>query len=225
MSDSPITVLIADDHPVVRDGLALLLGSLPEFEVVASVDTAEAAVRAAVERHPDVVLMDLVMPLMGGIRATARITADAPGVRILILTTHEDISSIVEAIGAGAGGYVLKTVGIGEISAAIRAVHHGQLVFSSDISPTTRTQLLTGRAPASRPFPDLTDREFAVLDHLASGATTLQIAERLGLSGKTVSNHLSTVYVKLGVATRTEAALLASSQGLGGEGAPVRRHG
>ncbi len=216
MHDKAIRVLIADDHPVVRDGLAVLVSSLSEIDVVGAASSGEEAVRASVELHPDVVLMDLSMPDLGGIEATARIRHAAPTVRVLILTTHEDPASLLGSMRAGASGYLLKTSGIGEIATAVRAVHSGQLTFSSDIADTALGLLTNDENHAPRAFPELTEREFSILDLLASGATTERIADRLGLSGKTVSNNLSTIFAKLHVATRTEAALLASSHGLGG---------
>ena len=215
MPEPIIRVLIADDHPVVRDGLTLLVSSLPDIEVVGTASSGEEAVRASVELSPDVVLMDLSMPQLGGVEATARIRRSAPGVRVLILTTHEDPASITGSMSAGASGYLLKTSGIGEIANAIRAAHSGQLTFSSDIAQTTIGLMTRGEGPEPRAFPELTEREYAVLDLLASGATTDRIAQRLGLSGKTVSNNLSVIFTKLRVSSRTEAALLASAHGLG----------
>jgi DNA-binding NarL/FixJ family response regulator len=215
MPEPTIRVLIADDHPVVREGLTMLVSSLPDIEVVGTASSGEECVRAAVELQPDVVLMDLSMPQLGGVEATARIRRSAPEVKVLILTTHEDPTSITGSLRAGASGYLLKTSGIGEIANAIRAAHSGQLTFSSDIAQTTIGLLIRDEGQEPRVFPELTEREFAILDLLASGATTDRIAQRLGISGKTVSNNLSVIFTKLRVSTRTEAALLASSQGLG----------
>lgn len=215
MPEPAIRVLIADDHPIVRDGLTLLISSLPDIEVVGTASSSEECVRAALELRPDVVLMDLSMPQLGGVEATARIRHSTPEVKVLILTTHEDSTSITGSMRAGASGYLLKTSGIGEIANAIRAAHSGQLTFSSDIAQTTIGLMTRGESHEPRPFPGLTMREFSILDLLASGATTDRIAQDLGISGKTVSNNLSVIFTKLRVATRTEAALLASSQGLG----------
>lgn len=215
MLETAIRVLIADDHPVVRDGLTMLASSLAELDVIGAAASGEEAVRAAVELQPDVVLMDISMPDLSGIDATIRIRKAAPRVRILILTTHEDPASLMSSMRAGASGYLLKTSGIGEIATAIRAVHTGQLTFSSDITPTALDLLTSGGRPPTREFPELTPREYDVLNLLASGATSDQIAHQLGVSTKTVSNNLSAIFAKLHVATRTEAALLASSRGLG----------
>ena len=222
MPEPAIRVLIADDHPVVRDGLTMLVSSLPDIVVVGTASSGEECVRASVELRPDVVLMDLSMPRLGGVEATARIRRFAPEVKVLILTTHEDPASITGSMRAGASGYLLKTSGLGEIANAIRAAHSGQLTFSTDIAQTTIGLMTRGETHEARAFPELTAREYAILDLLASGATTDRIARRLGLSGKTVSNNLSVIFTKLRVSTRTEAALLASSHGLGrppGEGA------
>lgn len=214
MADRAIRVLIADDHPVVRDGLRVLLDPVAAVEVVDSVSTAEHAVRSSVERHPDVVLMDLSLPKMGGIEATRRIGIDAPGSRVLVLTTHEDDASLRASIEAGARGYLLKTSGMGEIAGAIAAVHQGQLIFGGDIA-ITAAGLVTRDSMAPRPFPALTSRELEVLELLARGLGNTEIAQRLGISDKTVGNNLSRIFLKLGVSRRTEAALLARSEGLG----------
>lgn len=209
-----IRVLIADDHAVVRDGLTVLISSLSDLVVIGTASTGDEAVKLAVELVPDVILMDLSMPDLGGVEGTARIRRVAPASRVLVLTTHEDVASLTGAMAAGASGYLLKTSGIGEIANAIRAVHSGQLTFSSDIAAATLA-LITRPGGGARAFPELTDREFEVLDRLAAGRTTGEIAAELGLSGKTVSNYLSSVFLKLRVATRTEAALVARDAGLG----------
>jgi DNA-binding NarL/FixJ family response regulator len=215
MTDRPVRVLIADDHPVVREGLHVLLGTVAAVTVVGLVETSEHALRAVIEGAVDVVLMDLSMPAMGGIEATRRITRAVPTCRVLVLTTHHDDASLRAAIEAGASGYLLKTSGLGEIVGAIAAVHRGQLVFGGGVAGTV-ARLVSDEPPATRPFPHLTTREFEVLALLAQGLANDEIAARLGLSGKTVGNNLSRVFLKLGGAHRVEAALLARENGLGG---------
>lgn len=148
MSEPALRVLIADDHAVVRDGLTVLLSSHPGVLVVAAVPTGREAVRACVESAPDVVLMDLGMPDLDGIEATRRVRAAAPAVKVLVLTNHDDRVSLVAALRAGASGYLLKTSGLGEITAAIHAVCSGQLTFSSDIADAARGLLVAGDTAA-----------------------------------------------------------------------------
>ena len=223
MPEPAIRVLIADDHPVVRDGLTMLVSSLPDIVVVGTASSGEECVRAsggaAPGCRPDGLVDAAARRGRGELLESA---AHAPEVKVLILTTHEDPASITGSMRAGASGYLLKTSGLGEIANAIRAAHSGQLTFSTDIAQTTIGLMTRGETHEARAFPELTAREYAILDLLASGATTDRIARRLGLSGKTVSNNLSVIFTKLRVSTRTEAALLASSHGLGrppGEGA------
>lgn len=212
MTDAACRVLIADDHAVVRDGLRLVLEQLGWVEVVGAVSTAEHAVRGAVELHPDVVLMDLAMPECGGIEATRRIGAAAPWARVLVLSSHRADAGIRAALDAGAAGYVTKTSALGELADALRAVHDAGAAYSSDVAA-----LLAGREPdRGRPLPVLTDRELAVLEMLASGASNHEIARRSHLSEKTVANTCTRIYLKLGVRRRTEAAAVAHRHGVGG---------
>ena len=204
-----IRLLVADDHPVVRAGLAGLLSDEPGFEVVAEASDGEEAVRLALTTRPDVVLMDLRMPRVDGVAATARILAEVdPAPRVLILTTYESDDQILAAIEAGASGYLLKAAPQAEIVAGIRSVAAGQ----SALSPQVAVRLVERMR---RPEPAvLTTRETEVLRLVASGHSNKQAALALGIGESTVKTHLLKVFEKLGVADRTRAVTLAMERGL-----------
>ncbi|RTL67291.1 MAG: response regulator transcription factor [Pseudonocardiaceae bacterium] len=210
----PVRVVLADDHPVVRDGLAALLGSVPGIDVVETVSTGREAVRAAVTRRPDVVVLDIQMPDLDGVGAAARIARDAPDVAVLMLTMFDDDDSVFAAMRAGAGGYVLKGASQEEIVRAIHAVAAGEAIFGPSVARRVLAQL--AGAAAADPFPDLTPREREVLALMAQGLPTATIGARLGLAAKTVTNHASAVFAKLQVAGRAEAVERARRAGLGG---------
>jgi DNA-binding NarL/FixJ family response regulator len=210
-----ITLLVVDDHPVVRDGLAALIETVENMTIVAQADTAERAVRAAQACRPDVVLMDLNLPGASGIGATRQITRTLPGTAVLVLTMSEDDGSILAAVQAGARGYLLKGARQEEILQAIETVASGGALFS----PHAARQVMSHFARTSEghvlpPFPDLTTRERQVLALLATGLRTRAVAQRLGISQKTVSNHLSAIFLKLGVEDRAQAIILAREAGL-----------
>jgi DNA-binding NarL/FixJ family response regulator len=211
-----ITLLIVDDHPVVRDGLAALIDTVDNVVVVAQADTAERAIRAAQTHRPDVVLMDLNLPGASGIYATRRITQALPGTAVLVLTMSEDDESILAAIRAGARGYLLKGARQQEILTAIDTVASGGALFS----PHAARHLLAQLSPTSESrdvvplFPELTARERQVLELVGSGLRNHAIAQRLGISQKTVANYLSAIFVKLHVEDRAQAILLARQAGL-----------
>ncbi|MBD8022363.1 response regulator [Microbacterium gallinarum] len=208
-----IRLLIADDHPVVRAGLAGLLSDEPGFEVVAEASDGDEAVTLARATSPDVVLMDLRMPRVDGVSATARIAggeAGTPPPRVLILTTYESDDQILAAIEAGASGYLLKAAPQAEIVAGIRSVAAGQ----SALSPQVAVRLVERMR---RPDPDavaLTARELDVLRLVATGHSNKQVAVALGIGESTVKTHLLKVFDKLGVADRTRAVTLAMERGL-----------
>lgn len=210
MPESPIRVLIADDHPIVRRGLRALLDTLDAVVVVGEEASGEAAVEAALENKPDVVLMDLNMPGIGGVEATRRLAGHTA---VLVLTMFDDDQSVVQALQAGARGYLLKGADQDEIGRALRAVAADGVIFS----PSVGSRVLGLLAPqAKRPaLPDLTAREHDILDLLADGQRTAAIAEHLFLSPKTVSNALTTIFAKLGVTSRAEAAVVAQQHGFG----------
>ena len=214
---TPIRVLLADDHPVVRRGMRALLGSLDGVEVVGEAATGADTVREAQLARPDVVMMDVQMPGMDGVEATRRVLAAAPSVAVLVLTMFDDDETVLSAMRAGARGYLLKGAEQDEILAALRSVMAGQVV----VGPGVAQRLLAGlSAPAPTPFPQLTPREREILDRLAAGESNGVIAAALGLAPKTVGNHVSAAFAKLGVATRAEAIVRAREAGLGRDGRP-----
>lgn len=205
-----IRLLVADDHPVVRAGLAGLLSDEPGFEVVAEAADGEEAVRLAAATRPDVVLMDLRMPRVDGVAATARILAEVdPAPRVLILTTYESDDQILAAIEAGASGYLLKAAPQAEIVAGIRSVAAGQTALSPQVAVR-----LVERMRRPDPAVVLTVRETEVLRLVASGHSNKQAAVALGIGESTVKTHLLKVFEKLGVADRTRAVTLAMERGL-----------
>ena len=211
-------VLLADDHLVVRAGLRALLGTLPGMEVAGEAADGAEAVREAQILQPDVVLMDVRMPGMDGVEATRQISARVPSAAVLILTMYEDDATVFTAMQAGARGYLLKDVGQDELATAIRSVAAGQAIFGPGVAARVLAQVGTaGGRPATdgTAFPQLTGREHAVLELLASGLRTAAIAERLFLSPKTVSNHMTSIFAKLQVTDRGAAILRAREGGLG----------
>jgi DNA-binding NarL/FixJ family response regulator len=210
-----IRVVLADDHPVVRDGLQVLLDSVDGISVVGVAGSGPEAVRAAVMLKPDVLVMDIHMPGGDGVAATQEIARVAPSVGVLMLTMLDDEETVRAAVGAGAAGYVLKGSSQQQIVRAIQAVAGGDSILGSGVA---RQVLDAAAGRASRP-PDpleaLTPRERQILELLASGLSTTAMATRLALTTKTVNNNLSAIFAKLGVANRTEAALLARHVGLG----------
>lgn len=208
-----IRVLVADDHPVVRHGLVALLESLEEFDVVAVAGDGHEAVRAAVVHRPDVALLDLTMPGLNGFAAIREIRRLAPEVAVCVLTMHDDDDSLFAAMQAGARGYLLKGAEQDDIARALRAVARGEVLFAPEVAGRVLGRLAS--PPAAAPFPQLTPRELQVLDLIAAGRPTADIARQLGLSRKTVSNNVSTILAKLGLADRTQAAVVARDAGLG----------
>jgi DNA-binding NarL/FixJ family response regulator len=209
----PIRVLLADDHPVVRRGLAALLGTLPGIDVVAQAGDGAEALREVALGKPDVVVMDLRMPDVDGVEATRRIVRDHPGTAVLVLTMFHQDTLVADALRAGARGYLLKTAEQDEIERAIRAVAAGEAIFSSAVAGQVLGRVTAGERPAR--LAGLSARELEVLGLIATGAGNAAIATRLSLSPKTVGNHISAIFAKLGVATRAEAIVLARDAGLG----------
>lgn len=219
MTASPTRVLICDDHVVFRRGLTLVLEPEDDLAVVGEAADTDAAVAAAGELRPDVILMDLRMPGGGGIAATRRILADHPGTRIIALTVSDDDADLFEAVKAGAVGYLLKEVSIEEVADAVRAAAAGQ----SLLSPAITAKLMEGFAELanqggatgrSAAVGHLTDRELEALQGMARGRSNREIAAELGIAENTVKNHVRGVLEKLGVKSRTEAALHAVREGL-----------
>ena len=210
-------MLLADDHPVVRRGLAALLGTLEDFEVVAEAEDGEAAVREAQLTKPDVVLMDIRMPGIDGVEATRRIRKAVPQTAVLVLTMYEEDATVFTAMQAGAQGYLLKGAEQDEIADAIRAVARGQAIFGPGIAVRLLDHFANPppATPDDEPFPELTPRERDILALLAEGRRTAEIASSLHLSPKTVSNNLTTIFAKLEVTDRTAAVIRARERGLG----------
>ena len=210
------TVLLADDHPLVRQGLRAVLDGAEGLAVVGAVSDGDEVVRLAAELEPDVVVMDLQMPGLHGIEATRQILAARPDTAVLVLTMFEDDDTVFAAVAAGACGYLLKGADGADIVTAIRSAAAGQAVFGAPLAGRL-SRWLAARppAPAELPFPQLTDRERAILDGVAAGLTNAQIGQRLFLSTKTVANNVSTILAKLQVAERGQAIVRAREAGLG----------
>ena len=213
MTAPRIRVAVVDDHPVVRAGLAALLASADGIEVVGQAPDGEAAVALAAAERPDVVLMDLRMPGLDGVGATARIRAGSPDVRVLVLTTYETDASILTAIEAGASGYLLKAAPEEEILAGVRAVARGDVALAPALAARLVRQVARPAAPAA-PAPTLSPRETQVLALVAAGRTNARIALELHVSPATVKTHLLHAFEKLGVGDRTRAVTLAMELGL-----------
>src|SRR3954452_2740062 len=210
-----IRVLVADDHPVVRQGLRALLESLEEFEVVAVASTGAEAVRAAVHYQPDVALLDLQMPDLDGFGAMRELARVAPNVAVCVLTMYEDDDSLFTAMQAGARGYLLKGAEQEDIARAVRAVARGEALLAPEVAGRVLGRLGDPPSRPASPFPQLTPRELEVLDLVAAGRPTADIARSLGLSVKTVGNNVSSILAKLGLADRAQAAVVARDAGLG----------
>lgn len=207
-------VLIVDDHPVFRDGLAAVIAATPDMTVVGAVADGADAVTEAGRTEVDVILMDLNLPTMSGVEATAVICQRPAPPAILALTMVDDDDTVLAAVRAGARGYVLKGAPGDEIAAAIRTVAGGGAVFGAGVAARVLAATSGGPAPAApRPRDDLTEREREVLALIAEGASNAQIARSLNLSLKTVQNYVSRILDKLQVADRTQAALLERDRG------------
>ncbi|MCA0353704.1 MAG: response regulator transcription factor [Chloroflexi bacterium] len=211
-----IKLLICDDQAVVRDGLSIMLNLAPDLEVIAVASNGREAVQLSAEWQPDLILMDLKMPIMNGIEATRQISAAQPLVKILVLTTYDDDEWLFEAIRAGAAGYLLKDMAHSDLVSAIRGTVSGKAYVDPNVTARLLSQVANSRnqPPASQLTGRLTERELAVLNLIATGHTNASIAEQLRLSEGTVRNHVSTILSKLDVVDRTQAALLAVEHGL-----------
>lgn len=213
---NPLRVLIADDHPLFRDGLRVMLASAEDMELVGEATTGEEAVTMAAELRPDVIVMDVKMPPLSGIEATRRIVESSPNVRVLMVTMFEDDATVFQAMRAGARGYVLKGANYDEMLRAIRAVGNGEGIFSPKIA--ARLMNFFANVHLNTPpeaFPELSEREREILDLIASGLKNAEIANMLYLSPKTVRNHVSNILHKLQIADRAQAIIRAREAGLG----------
>lgn len=213
---NPIRVLVADDHPVFRDGLCTLLELYDEMLVVGTAATGEEAIRTATHARPDVVLMDLRMPGCGGVEATRRIHQSNPDIAVVVLTMMDDDESVFAALQAGARGYLHKEADAEDVRRAVRAAANGDAIFGARLARRL-VDYFTAATPPAPPvaFPELTTGERAVLDLIASGLNNSEIAQRLSLSPKTVRNRASAIFGKLRLRDRAEAIARARDAGLG----------
>jgi DNA-binding NarL/FixJ family response regulator len=210
---SPIRILLADDHPVVRDGLVAILGTQPDFEVIGTAASGVEAVRLAGEVAPDVVLLDLAMPVLDGVEALKRLRESSPTIRVIVLTAFDTDERIIDAVQAGAQGYLLKGAPREEIFRAVRVVHAG----GSLLQPLVASKLLryvTTRSSLLEESVSLTPREAQVLSLLALGLQNKEIGARLNITERTAKFHVNAILHKLGASNRTEALAHAAQRGL-----------
>jgi DNA-binding NarL/FixJ family response regulator len=213
MSDRTVRVVVADDQQIVREGLVALLELIDGVEVVGAASDGERALELVAEGNTDVVLMDLRMPVLDGVGATRRITADHPEVAVLVLTTYADDESIALALQAGARGYLTKDAGRVEIGAALRATAAGQSTFDPEVSRRLVAALAADRTPAAR-SDGLTSRETEVLRLIARGLSNAEIATTLFIGEATVKTHINNTFAKIGARHRAEAVRYAYRNGL-----------
>jgi DNA-binding NarL/FixJ family response regulator len=221
VSGEQIRIVVADDQRSVLDGLALMLDLLPDITVVAVAGDGEETLAAVGAHRPDVVVIDLHMPAMGGVEATRRITAEYPGTAVVVLTTYADDASVLDALRAGARGYLTKNAGRADIARAIHAAASGQSILDPAVHATVLEAALSAPArPAAAPeLPDgLTSREGDVLALIAQGLSNSEIAAALFLSANTVKTHINRVFAKTGSKTRAQAVRYAHDHGLAGGG-------
>jgi DNA-binding NarL/FixJ family response regulator len=211
----PVRVLIADDHPVFRDGLATLLEPHPDIEVVGRAADGAEAVALAAELRADVVVMDIQMPQVNGIEATRRVLAADPSVGVLVFTMGEDDSTLLSAMRAGARGYLVKGASQEEVTRAITSVHAGGVVFGASLASRIGELLSPAPGRGASEFPMLPEREGEVLDLIAAGRSNTQIASTLFLAPKTVRNNVSAILSKLQATDRAEVIIRARDAGLG----------
>jgi len=212
-----VRVLIVDDQTVVREGLAAILGTDPEIEVVGLAGNGQQALELVPKVQPDVVLMDLKMPVLNGVQATRRLRQQYPLVRVLVLTTYAADEWVMDAIAAGAAGYLLKDTRRAELLEAIKGTAQGRAYLDPSIAGRVMERAVSQHSPpgpTSPPAEPLTEREQQILALLARGYSNPEIAQRLHLARGTVRNYVSAILQKLGASDRTEAAVLALRQGL-----------
>ena len=213
MSDN-ISLLITDDHAMVRQGIRAFLELQPDLTVLDEADSGEMAVRKAAELAPDVVLMDLVMPGIGGVEATRQVKQASPHSQVIVLTSYHEDEYIFPALRAGAISYVLKDVGPDELAEVVRKAARGESVLHPRVAARVVQELRGTRSGTPNLFNELSDRELEVLRLIADGRSNAEIADRLIISEKTVKGHVSNILSKLHMMDRTQAAVLAWQQGL-----------
>lgn len=209
-----IRVLLADDHALVREGTRRLLEAESDVEVVAEAASGEEAVAAVRDVQPDIAIMDIAMPGIGGIEATRTIKTYCPKTAVLVLSAYDDEPYLIALLEAGAAGFLLKNVHGQELINAIRAVFRGESVLQPTLTEKIMRRLTSRTAPAHRTADILSDREFDVLCLAARGLSNKEIARRMGLSIRTVHSHLANIFTKMQVGSRTEAVLLALREGM-----------
>ncbi len=214
-ADTVVRIVLVDDHPVVRDGLRALLGSVEDMFVVGEAASGEEAMGLVAQTSPDVVIMDIEMPGMGGIEATRRLTASHSTSIVLVLTMYGEDEFIFAALRAGARGYLVKGAQQEDVLRTIRAVARGDAVFGQDAADRLLRTFSTVQPSDRTPFPELTEREREVLALVADGASNAVIGRRLGLTPKTVANHVSNILTKLQAVDRAEVVVRARRAGLG----------
>ena len=210
-----IRLILADDHAVVRAGTRQLLERQPDFDIVGEAANGEEAVQLAHELQPDVVVMDVRMPIMSGVEATRRIKVECPDVRVLVLTAHDDDEYVFALLQAGANGYLLKTAELDELVRAIHTVASGQSALAPEVAGKVVAQFTSGKslpdvlANTADQYDGLTERELGILKLVGKGLSNKQIGKQLYISDRTVQAHLSNIFSKLGVSSRTEAVMYA----------------
>lgn len=209
-----VTVLLADDHALIREGVRAYLETRPGITVIGEAGSGEEAVRLATEHAPDVAVMDLLMPGMGGVEATRRLRAVSPSTRVVVLTSYHDDEYLFPAIRAGAFSYILKEVGSGELADAVRKAAEGEAVLHPSVAARVMRELHGPRREAPDLYHDLSERELEVLRLIADGLGNAEISSRLYISEQTVKNHVSNVLGKLHLADRTQAAVYAWREGV-----------
>jgi DNA-binding NarL/FixJ family response regulator len=210
----PITIILVDDHNVVRMGLKAYFSTLPEFQVVGEAGSGEEAVQLVKQHAPDVVLMDLIMPGMDGVEATRQVKKASPRTQVIVLTSYHEDEHIFPAIRAGALSYVLKDIDPDELAEAIRRAHAGEAVLNPRVAARLVKEMHGARQETINPFNELTDRELEVLRLIAGGLSNREIADTLVISEKTVKSHITNILNKLHLADRTQAAVYAWQEGI-----------
>lgn len=213
MSDA-ITLILADDHSMIRMGLKAYFNTLPDIAVVGEAATGEEALNLVAQHLPDVVLMDLLMPGMGGVEATRKVRKISPSTQVIILTSYHEDEHIFPAIRAGALSYVLKDIDPDDLAEVIRRAHQNEAVLHPRIAARLVKEMQGSRNVTPNPYADLTDREMDVLREIASGKSNREIAEALYIGEKTVKTHITNILSKLHLADRTQAAVFAWQEGI-----------
>jgi DNA-binding NarL/FixJ family response regulator len=209
-----IRILVADDHPVVRDGLVAILNTQPDFVVAGEASNGEEAVERAVSLKPDLVLLDLEMPIMDGVQVIRQLRELSPSIPVLVFTAFDTDDRILAAVRAGAKGYLLKGAPRDEVFHAIRVVSQGGSLLQPVVASKLLQQLRSGEGDSDRAFESLTERELEVLRLMGQGRTNREIAESLVISERTVKFHVSAILGKLRAGNRTEAVSIAAQRGL-----------